>query len=307
MRVPGYYMRTQAENTVRPATSPWATRPEGTGRVARWFGSCFYACGGDGLPAAIDYDARRYVLGKVLKHDFAAGTALYERADAQAGGPRKIVCKINRRMHFCFIPLGWLGRLVTHNEVCNLMRCEGIHGVPRLLARTGPATYLYEYVEGTSLDRKPTLPPGFFDGLLAVLQRIHARGLVHFDLHKRGNVLVDRDGRPWIIDFQLSTHIGDRCLLSRRLSMRLRRRLQGYDLYHLYKHKRRFQPAELTEAEERLSRDNSLPLRLHRAIARPIKRVRRYCLRRLHAKGVLSDAFSTLPHTETDPARWPGK
>jgi hypothetical protein len=300
-------MRTQPKNEVQSVASPWVTGPEETGRVIRWFGSCFYACGRNGLPAAIEYGARRYVLVKVLKHDFVAGTGLYETADAGAGGPRRIVCKINRRMHFCLIPLGWLGRLVTHNEVCNLTRCEGIHGVPRLLARTGPATYLYEYIEGTSLDRKPAIPPGFFDGLLAVLQQIHARGLVHFDLHKRGNMLVDNDGRPWIIDFQLSTYVADRCLLSRRLSTRLRRRLQAYDLYHLYKHKRRFQPAELTEAEERLSRDNSLPLRLHRAIAGPIKRVRRYCLRRLHAKGILSDTSSPPAHTETDPVRWTGK
>lgn len=300
-------MGMQTHNQTASVVNSSPTCREGTGRVVRWFASCFYACGRDGLPTTIRHEGRRYVLAKVLKHDFVAGTGLYERADGPAGGPRRIIGKTNRRMHFCFLPLGWLGRLVTHNEVCNLMRCAGVRGVPRLLARTGPATYLYEYIEGTSLDRKPPLPPRFFDGLLAVLQQIHARGLVHFDLHKRGNVLVDNDGRPWIIDFQLSTFIGDRCLLSRRLSIRLRRWLQTYDLYHLYKHKRRFQPAELTPAEERLSRDNRLPLRLHRAIARPIKRVRRYCLQRLHARGILVGAAGTSPHAETDPVRWTGK
>lgn len=276
------------------------------GRVARWFGSCFYACG-NGLPAVVDCDSRSYVLVTVLKHDFMAGTGLYEIADMDAAGPRRIICKINRRMHFCFIPLRWLGRLVTHKEVRNLRRCEGIGGVPRVLAHTGSTAYTYEYVEGASLDRKPPLPPGFFERLLAVLQQIHARGLVHFDLHKRGNVLVGDDGQPWIIDFQLSTYIGDRCLLSKRLSAALRRRLQAYDLYHLYKHKRRFLPAELTEAEERLSRNDSLPLRLHRAVAGPLKQVRRRCLRYLHAKGILSDTPGARVHTETNPVRWTGK
>ncbi|MBN1510057.1 MAG: hypothetical protein JW955_24640 [Sedimentisphaerales bacterium] len=297
-------MRTQAKNEVEPIAGGWPGHPEHAGRVARWFASCFYACGRDGLPAAIEYDGRRHVLVKVLKHDFMAGTGLYERADVETAGPRRIVCKINRRMHFCFVPLAWLGRVVTHNEVCNLMRCDGIRGVPRLLARAGPAIYLYEYIEATSLDRKPPVPPRFFEELLAVLQQIHARGLVHFDLHKRGNLLVDSDGRPWIIDFQLCTYIPERCLLSRRLSTRLRRRLQSYDLYHLYKHKRRFQPTGLTEQEERLSRDNSLPLRLHRAVARPIKHVRRCCLGYLHAKGILADSSAAQPHMETDPTRW---
>lgn len=292
--------RASAEPDTKPAQVT-------TGRVARWFGSCFYACGSYGLPTAVDCDGRSYVLVKVLKHDFMAGTGLYDLADADAAGPRKVICKINRRTHFCFVPLRWLGRLVTCKEVRNLQRCEGISGVPRVLARTSPTAYIYEYIEGTSLDRKPALPPAFFEKLLAVLQQIHARGLVHFDLHKRGNILVGDDGQPWIIDFQLSTHIGDRCLLSRRLSAALRRRLQAYDFYHLYKHKRRFLPAELTEAEERLSRDNSLPLRLHRAVAGPLKQVRRRCLQHLHAKGILSDTHGARAHTETNPVRWTGK
>ncbi len=280
--------------------------PATRGRIARWFGSCFYACG-NGLPTIVDCGGRCYLLAKVLKHDFMAGTGLYEIADIDAGGPRKIICKINRRMHFCFIPLRWLGRLVTCREVRNLRRCEGIRGVPHVLARTSPTAYVYEYIEGVSLDRKPPLPGGFFERLLAVLQQIHARGLVHFDLHKCGNVLAGDDGQPWIIDFQLSTHVGDRCLLSRRLSAALRRRLQAYDLYHLYKHKRRFLPAELTETEDRLSRNNSLPLRLHRAVAGPLKQVRRRCLRYLYAKGILSDTLSARAHAETDPVRWTGK
>jgi hypothetical protein len=168
----------------------------------------------------------------------------------------------------------------------------------------GPNAYVYEYIEGRSLGKNPSLPPDFFERLLAVLRRIHAWGLVHFDLHKRGNILVGDDGRPWIIDFQLSTYIGDRLLISRRLSARLRRRLQAYDIYHLYKHKRRLLPAELTEAEERLSRDASLPLRAHRPIARPLKRLRRACLRALHARGIITGTQGAAAHSETDLARW---
>jgi hypothetical protein len=84
---------------------------------------------------------------------------------------------------------GWAG-VATHNEVRNLKRCEGISGVPRVLARTGPTAHPYEYVEGRSLDQEPSLPPGVFERLLVVLQQIHDRGLVHFDMHKRGNIIA---------------------------------------------------------------------------------------------------------------------
>jgi len=270
--------------------------------TARWFGRCFYACGSGGLPPQIDCLGRQYVLRTILKHDFLAATGLYEAAAVNGDSPHRLVCKIGRRMHFCLIPLGWLGWLVTCREVRNLSRCKGIREVPSVLARPGRNMYVYEYIEGKSLGERPALPAGFFDDLLVAVQQIHARNLIHFDLHKPGNILVGNDGSPHVIDFQLSLCIGDRFLLSKRLSSGLRRRLQAYDIYHLYKHKRRLQPHLLTQAEEQLSRNHSLPLRVHRALAKPYKRIRRACLRYLHAKGILAGGQTAC--AETDPARW---
>jgi RIO-like serine/threonine protein kinase len=215
-----------------------------------------------------------------------------------------MIGKINRRRHFCFVPLGWLGRLVTHNEVCNLRRCAGIAGVPKIVERADSHTYFYEYIDGTPLSEKPELPADFFEKLRVVLRQIHARRLVHFDLHKRGNILLGRDGQAYIIDFQVSTCISDRLLLSKTLSAALRRRLQAYDIYHLYKHKRRLLPEELTEAERAISTRVGLLLRVHRFIARPYKAIRRACLHRLHAKGILHKPDSAEPCAETDPTRW---
>lgn len=277
------------------------------GTVARWFGRCFYACGDEGPPQQIHCLGASYNLKRVLKHDFVAATGLYEAALPRPDLPGNLVGKTNRRQDFCFIPLNWLGRLVTYKECSNLRRCEGIREVPVILARPHPNTYVYEYIEGRNLDEGPVLPPDFFDQLLATVHQVHARNLVHFDLHKPGNILVDRNGRPHIIDFQLSMHMGDHCLLFRGLSARLRRRLQAYDIYHVYKHKRRRQPQLLTEAEKELSQDHSLPLRVHRAVARPYKRVRRACLRYLYAKGILTGVDATERHGETAPTRWTGK
>lgn len=298
-------------------------------RAARWFGQCFYACGFDGVPTEIDCLGNSYVLERVLKHDFLAATALYRQATWRghpalashrhlAGGeeasaarlhdaPHHVICKIGRQMHFCLLPLNWLGRLVTHVEVSHLRRCEGVPEVPTVLARPRPNVYTYEYIEGTSLAEKPALPADFFDRLLAAVRAIHARNVIHFDLHKPGNILIDSTGKPHVIDFQLSMHIGGRALLSKRLSRRLRRWLQSYDIYHVCKHKRRLRPDLLTEDEERLSRNRSLPLRLHRAIAKPYKRIRRTCLRYLHAKGILIAPQRPETCPETDPARWARK
>jgi hypothetical protein len=288
-------------NPATVAGGPERPRPDKS-RMAHWFGRCFYACGAAGLPPQITYLGGQYALERVLKHDFHAATGLYRRQDPQS--PVRLICKINRQMHFYFLPLGWIGRLMTRSEIGKLRRCEGIPEVPRVLARLDAHTYVYEYIEGLTLDDRPPLPDDFFDRLADALRRIHARHIVHFDLHKRGNILIDTQGRPHIIDFQIARHIGDRVLVSRWLSVRLRRGLQSYDIYHIYKHKRRFQPQLLTEAEEKLSYNHSWPLELHRALVRPYKKVRRAGLRYLYAKGILAGTADAGTCTETNPVRW---
>ncbi len=209
-----------AEEPTRQTAKPRSGLP-------RWFARCFYALGEEGPPKQITCLGHAYNLEKVLKYDFVAGTGLYQAADAAAGLPRKLVCKINRRMHFCLIPLGLLGRLITHSEVSNLRRCQDVRGVPKVLARLGTHMYVYEYIEGRSLSGKPPLPANFFDDLAAVARQMHERNLIHFDLHKRGNILLGDDGRAYIIDFQISRHMGDRVLLSKWLTTRVRQRLQA--------------------------------------------------------------------------------
>lgn len=276
-------------------------------RLARWFRSRFYACGEEGPPGQIEIVTTPYTLTRILKHDFWAATALYEAAGRETDRPRALVYKRNRRRPFALVPLGWFGRVLTHNEVCNLGRCAGIDGVPKVMARLDTNTYVYEYIEGTSL-RKGMVPPAdFFEQLRVVLDRVHARRLVHLDLHKPDNILLGRDGRPYIIDFQISTYIPDRLLISRALSDRFRRWLQSFDIYHLYKHKRRLSPERLTEAERRLSHNRPPALMLHRAIVAPYKWVRRATLRLLFAKGILKAPHTTAAHPETDPARWTHK
>jgi len=111
---------------------------------------------------------------------------------------------------------------------------------------------LRTYVRGAPLHRAEALPLNYFNLLEALVRALHAVGVCHNDLHKEQNILVQDDGRPALIDFQLaSVHPhGGRGFVSRCHD----------DLRHVQKHRRRYTrdgrgPAELVvQQAERLPR-----------------------------------------------------
>jgi hypothetical protein len=109
--------------------------------------------------------------------------------------------------------------------------------------------------------------------LAALLQRVHRRGIAYVDLHKRENILVGEDGRPYLIDFQISVQLAQRGPVGAILRL-----LQCCDAYHLAKHVRRGQLDQggLPAAP----RDAGRPwiIRLHRRIAVPLRTSRRTLL-----------------------------
>jgi hypothetical protein len=266
-----------------------------------------HACGRQGPPGRIACRGEGYALSEVLKHDFFAATAIYEAEASGADLPARIICKFNRRRAFFGLPLGWLGRLVTGNECRNLLRCANIACVPKIVERLDSNTYAYAYIEGEGLRRGMTLPRDFFDDLMRTLKEVHEQNLAHLDLHKPGNLLLGEDDRAYVVDFQISVHIGERLLISRWLTTRFRRWLQSHDLYHVCKHKRRLLPSELTEAERELSYRPGLGVRVHRFITIPYRKIRRAVLRCMVRKGILASSEASRSHFETDPARWRSK
>ena len=75
----------------------------------------------------------------------------------------------------------------------------------------------------------------FLAALEALLQQVHARGLVHLDTRGGNNLLMMPDGAPGIIDFQAA-------LSTRWMPAGLRRWFEGLDLGGIYKKWQRFQP-----------------------------------------------------------------
>lgn len=79
----------------------------------------------------------------------------------------------------------------------------GAPGVPRLLRRLDRHAIVVEHIRGRSCAdyADGELPAEFFDRLREVVEGIHSRGVVHCDIKNRGNIVVNDEGEPYIVDF----------------------------------------------------------------------------------------------------------
>jgi hypothetical protein len=202
---------------------------------------------------------QRFEYVETLKHDFFAATGLYRGPDGLA------VLKMGRQNDFLTVPMDWIGAFLTRREVRIYELLQSRPGVPRLIGPVGRTGFLHEYVPGHSLGRREPVSDTFFDELQTLITGLHARDMAYVDLNKRQNILLGDDGRPYLIDFQISLHlppIGWRRLWPVRWVLR---RFQHGDRYHCLKHKRRL----------------SFWIRLHRWWSRPLTKLRRRALNRL--------------------------
>ncbi|UCF43912.1 MAG: hypothetical protein JSV99_03025 [Planctomycetota bacterium] len=261
--------------------------------MQRTFQHQLYACGERPLPAQITVGENSYRLSQVFKNDFFAATALYEyfnkSQEPLVPTPQQIILKLNRQEPFLGLPLAWLGEMLCSHQISILRHLNHLNATPRFISRYGPTGLVYQYIPGRTLEENTEkLPDDFFDQLLQLLRQIHQAGVVYLDTNKTDNIILGPDGRPHLVDFQISLHIGKRFLFSRRLAEFLRITLQNADLYHFYKHKRKLAPELLTPEEYPLSRPTSKAIRLHRLAATPLRKLRRKLLRHLQPKDPLT-------------------
>ena len=160
--------------------------------------------------------------------------------------------------------LRWLARALARREARALEALEGMPAMPRLLGFDG--TYLdRSFMPGAAMFQQP--PHGdlaYFRAARRLLQQLHRRGIVHNDLAKEANWLVQVDGSPGLIDFQLAM-VGK----PRSRWMRL---LAREDLRHLLKHKRTYCPQAITPVERRLLKRRSWVRQLWFASGKPVYR-----------------------------------
>ncbi|MCE5278320.1 MAG: hypothetical protein ABFD92_20910 [Planctomycetaceae bacterium] len=257
-------------------------------------------------PAAeLDVAGVRYRLVRVFKHDFYAMTSLYETDSPQARYP-KIVVKCGRMQPFCGLPLQALGQWQRGHEQAIYKALAGVAGIPAWVGLVGDWGYAIEFVPGLPLDHVEAPPRGYFDRMRQLLDDVHARGVAYGDGNKRSNMLVGPHGEPYLIDYQISfRRRGDlpwplRTMIDRAADYFMRK-----DIYHLYKHKRRMCPQELTAEEEELSRWRSGLHALHRRFTKPYRAIRRRFLKTQHQSGrLVSPSAAMEDHHQPEKATW---
>ena len=254
------------------------------------------ALGTDSLPQQIIVQQKKYHLQKLFKHDFWAASGLYSNGSSQ------VVLKVYRRQDLLGLPMNWLGRRLAKREISFYHCLQDLPGIARFLGNFGSNGFVHAYIPGQTLLEYPktSIANDFFDQLVDLMRSVHERGISYIDANKRDNVIVGTDGRPYLIDFQISWRPNPRGLTG--LSRRALLFMQRIDLYHLFKHKSRLRPDLMRPEEWQLRRNPGLLLGLHRLVAVPFREFRRTTLRRLD-KSVQSKNLRILsadPKTAND-------
>jgi hypothetical protein len=120
--------------------------------------------------------------------------------------------------------LRWLGALQIAREARAYGHLAGVRGVPRCFGKIDRLALAIERIEGERLAFVKLAPlegEAHLGKLRAIVDAIHARGVVHNDLRGRENVILGRDGELSVIDFAAALHLTPGRFLHRLLFRRL--------------------------------------------------------------------------------------
>jgi len=239
----------------------------------------FRALGAHEPPAAVEVEGRAFALGSCLKHDSWAATAVYRC------GERRILCKFGRQQPILGVPARWLGRALARREGWFLENLGDLPSVPRSCGPVRVAgavvdhAVAHDYIGGHPLSRDERVDDRFFPRLHHLLDAMHGRGVAYVDLHKRENIVVGDDGRPWLVDYQIcwrsTAGRWGRLWPARRVFASL----CVADRYHLIKHQLRLRPDQVPGELRDLDRLRPSLLHWHRLlVGDPFRALRRRIL-----------------------------
>lgn len=117
---------------------------------------------------------------------------------------------------------GWwarlLGRMLISRE-CRAYRWLGpLPGIPRLVGRVDAHALATERIDAVQLNRSHHVGGAgseLLERLREVVDRLHAAGLAHLDLRGRENVIIDAEGRVFVLDLAGAVWLRPRSLAHR--------------------------------------------------------------------------------------------
>lgn len=230
-----------------------------------------------------------------MKHDSWAATGIY--ADDEG---TRITCKFNRTQPALGLPMRWLGRRLASREAGFLRRLGHLDLVPPDMGPVSSEGKVLDnaaargFIEGRAFQTADQVDARFFAELKKLIADVHACDMAYVDLHKRENIIVGRDGLPYLIDFQVSFGTWPRWPGQSRLIKAFVHKLQGMDDYHYRKHHARCLPESLTPEELAIYLQPPPLVRLHRRLTIPLRTLRRRLLVLLRIRDRSGQATSEL-------------
>jgi hypothetical protein len=182
-------------------------------------------------------DGQRLPVERALKRDLFGAVDLVRLPDADGG---LAVRRDTTTARWWTRPVA---RWLAGREARSLAAATAVPDVPRLLSWER-GVLLRSWLPGRPMQEARPRDPAYYRDALRLVCRLHRAGVVHNDLAKEPNWLVQDSGDPALIDFQLAW--------APRRRGRLFRALAREDLRHLLKHKRYYRADRLTERQRRI-------------------------------------------------------
>lgn len=142
----------------------------------------------------------------------------------------------------------WIGRFQIRREERIYRILADTPGVPPFFGILTPESLAVGHLEGRPIDQFQGSPlvDRILAELRALLDRVHRRGVVHVDLRRRNNLLVNGQGIVHLIDFAGSVHLRP----AGRAGRWLLPVLKQLDEFAFLKWKQRLAPATLSDREK---------------------------------------------------------
>ncbi|MBM6702905.1 hypothetical protein H6A60_00045 [Sutterella massiliensis] len=139
----------------------------------------------------------------------------------------------------------FIAPVLLSRELAFLNRLEGVDGIADSAFRIDRYAIAVQFMPGESIGKrvKERVTPDFLEKLEALVDAMHARGVVHLDLRGLGNVMIRPDDTPGIIDFQSS-------LFTDRMPRGLRKILEDFDFSGVLKKWAKYQPEAMGDARK---------------------------------------------------------